>query len=95
MRPLFAWAIAAAFTLTPAHAFAEQQPWDQQKVSRLSGTWPRRLRRAGDRLPLLYTLLSLSHVTAFRHQMRTRRHEHSDLVAAQFVDIDYDSGAIA
>ncbi len=49
----------------------------------------------GDRLPLLYTLLSLSHVSAFRHQMHVRRHKHSDLVEAQFFDIDYDGGAIA
>jgi predicted ATP-grasp superfamily ATP-dependent carboligase len=49
----------------------------------------------GDRLPLLYTILSLSHVSAFRHRMHARRHEHSDLVASQFFDIEYDGGPIA
>jgi predicted ATP-grasp superfamily ATP-dependent carboligase len=48
----------------------------------------------GDRLPLLYTLLSLSRVTAFRHQMHAKRHKHSDLVESQFFDIDYDGGTI-
>jgi hypothetical protein len=34
-------------------------------------------------------------VTAFRHRMHARKHKHSDLVEAQFFDIDYDEGAIA
>ena len=61
----------------------------------LKSSGPDAYAEPGDRLPLVYTLLSLSHVTAFRHRMHTRRHKHSDLVEAQFFDIDYDGGAIA
>ena len=49
----------------------------------------------GDRLPGLYQILSYSHVFAFRHRMHVRRHKHSDLMAAQFFDIDWDGGPIA
>jgi hypothetical protein len=48
----------------------------------------------GDRLPGLYVLLSYSHVVAFRHRMRVRKHRHSDLMEAQFFDIAWDGGAI-
>ena len=48
----------------------------------------------GDRLPGLYQILSYSHVFAFRHRMHTRRHKHSDLMAAQFYDIAWDGAEI-
>jgi predicted ATP-grasp superfamily ATP-dependent carboligase len=49
----------------------------------------------GDRLPGLYQILSYSHVFAFRHRMHVRKHRHSDLMEAQFFDIDWDGGSIA
>lgn len=49
----------------------------------------------GDRLPGIYQILSYSHVFAFRHRMHVRKHKHSDLMEAQFFDIDWDGGAIA
>ncbi len=48
----------------------------------------------GDRLPGIYQILSYSHVFAFRHRMHVRKHKHSDLMEAQFFDIDWDGGAI-
>jgi predicted ATP-grasp superfamily ATP-dependent carboligase len=48
----------------------------------------------GDRLPGLYQILSYSHVFAFRHRMHVRKHRHSDLMEAQFFDIDWDGGPI-
>jgi ATP-grasp domain len=48
----------------------------------------------GDRLPGIYQILSYSHVFAFRHRMHVRKHKHSDLMAAQFFDIDWDGGPI-
>jgi predicted ATP-grasp superfamily ATP-dependent carboligase len=48
----------------------------------------------GDRLPGIYQILSYSHVFAFRHRMHVRKHKHSDLMEAQFFDIDWDGGTI-
>jgi predicted ATP-grasp superfamily ATP-dependent carboligase len=48
----------------------------------------------GDRLPGLYQVLSYSHVLTFRHRMHVRKHKHSDLMEAQFFDIDWDGGDI-
>ena len=48
----------------------------------------------GDRLPGIYQILSYSHVFAFRHRMHVRKHKHSDLMEAQFFDIDWDGGSI-
>ena len=48
----------------------------------------------GDRMPGLYSILSYVHVLAFRHRMHVGRHKHSDLVEAQFFDIDWDGSPI-
>jgi predicted ATP-grasp superfamily ATP-dependent carboligase len=48
----------------------------------------------GDRLPGLWVVLSYAHVFAFRHRMHVRKHKHSDLMAAQFFDIEWDGGEI-
>jgi len=49
----------------------------------------------GDARPLLYSVLSYSHVFAFRHRMHVKKHKHSDLMEAQFFDIAWDGRAIA
>jgi predicted ATP-grasp superfamily ATP-dependent carboligase len=49
----------------------------------------------GDVLPLLYSVLSYSHVFAFRRRMHVTKHKHSDLMEAQFFDIAWDGRAIA
>ena len=49
----------------------------------------------GDVLPLLYSVLSYSHVFAFRRRMHVKKHKHSDLMEAQFFDIAWDGRAIA
>jgi len=49
----------------------------------------------GDRMPGIYQILSYSHVPSFRHKLHVRKHKHSDLMAAQFYDIDRDGGEIA
>jgi predicted ATP-grasp superfamily ATP-dependent carboligase len=49
----------------------------------------------GDRLPGLYVILAYSHVFAFRRRMHVSKHKHSDLMAAQFFDIEWDGGEIA
>ena len=49
----------------------------------------------GDMLPLLYSVLSYSHVFAFRRRMHVKKHKHSDLMEAQFFDIAWDGRAIA
>jgi len=43
-----------------------------------------------DLLPGLYQILSYTHVIAFRHRFRVKKHRHSDLMAAQFYDISYN-----
>lgn len=48
----------------------------------------------GDRLPGLYQLLAYSHVFAFRQRMHVPKHKHSDLMAAQFFDIEWDGAEI-
>jgi predicted ATP-grasp superfamily ATP-dependent carboligase len=48
----------------------------------------------GDRLPGIFQILSYSHVFAFRHRMHVRKHKHSDLMAAQFFDIEWDGAEI-
>ena len=48
----------------------------------------------GDCLPALYSLLSYSHVLAFRHRLYAKKHKHSDIMEAQFFDIGWDGGAI-
>jgi len=48
----------------------------------------------GDRLPGLYQILSYSHVISFRHRMHVKKHKHSDLMAAQFYDIEWDGAEI-
>lgn len=48
----------------------------------------------GDMRPALYQFLSYSHVLAFRHQMHTGKHKHSDIMEAQFYDISWDGSPI-
>lgn len=48
----------------------------------------------GDRLPGLYQILSYAHVFAFRRRMHVGRHKHSDLIEAQFFDVEWDGGEI-
>jgi len=48
----------------------------------------------GDRLPGIYQILSYSHVFSFRHRMHVKKHKHSDLMAAQFFDIEWDGAEI-
>ena len=48
----------------------------------------------GDRLPGIYQILSYSHVISFRHRMHVKKHKHSDLMAAQFYDIEWDGAEI-
>jgi hypothetical protein len=45
-------------------------------------------------MPGLYSILSYAHVLAFRHRMHVTRHKHSDLMEAQFFDIDWDGSPI-
>jgi len=44
--------------------------------------------------PFLYEVLSYSHVFAFRHHEHPRAHKHTDLVAAQFFDVEWDGSPI-
>jgi hypothetical protein len=44
--------------------------------------------------PLLYEILSYSHVFAFRHQEHGHHHKHTDLMAAQFYDIEWGGSPI-
>jgi hypothetical protein len=46
-----------------------------------------------DLRPLLYEILSYSHVFAFRHHEHGP-HKHTDLMAAQFYDIEWDGSPI-
>jgi len=46
----------------------------------------------GDRLPALFSLLSYTHVFAFRHRLHQKKHKHSDIMEAQFFDIEWDGG---
>ena len=46
--------------------------------------------RKGDIAPLLYVILSLSHVSTYRHDVPPELRTRSDLLAAQFYDIEYD-----
>jgi len=46
--------------------------------------------RKDDLLPGLYQILTYTHVIAFRHRLHVRRHQHSDIMAAQFYDISYN-----
>jgi hypothetical protein len=48
----------------------------------------------GDRLPGIYQVLSYAHVVSYRHRMHVRKHKHSDLMAAQFFDIEWDGAEI-
>jgi len=48
----------------------------------------------GDRLPGIYQILSYAHVFTFRHRMHVRRQKHSDLMEAQFFDVEWDGGEI-
>lgn len=48
-----------------------------------------------DHLPLLYSALSLQHVLQYRKEVGVDRHQHEDLVAAQFFDVQYDGSPIA
>ncbi len=48
----------------------------------------------GDPLPGLYQILSYTHVLSFRHRLHVKRHQHSDLVAAQFYDIAWNGDAL-
>jgi predicted ATP-grasp superfamily ATP-dependent carboligase len=47
-----------------------------------------------DLRPFLYQVLSYSHVFAFRHHEHPARHKHTDLVAAQFYDVEWDGSPI-
>lgn len=47
-----------------------------------------------DLRPLLYEVLSYSHVFAFRHHEHAHTHKHTDLVAAQFFDVEWDGSPI-
>lgn len=49
----------------------------------------------GDHLPLLYTVLSLRHVHAYRKAMGMHHRSHEDLVASQFFDVSWDGTPIA
>lgn len=44
--------------------------------------------------PFLYEVLSYTHVFAFRHHEKPRAHKHTDLVAAQFYDVEWDGSPI-
>jgi predicted ATP-grasp superfamily ATP-dependent carboligase len=44
--------------------------------------------------PFLYEVLSYSHVFAFRHHEHAKAHKHTDLVAAQFFDVEWDGSPI-
>ena len=44
--------------------------------------------------PFLYEVLSYSHVFAFRHHEHPHAHKHTDLVAAQFFDVEWDGSPI-
>jgi predicted ATP-grasp superfamily ATP-dependent carboligase len=48
-----------------------------------------------DLKPFLYEVLSYSHVFAFRHHEHPHAHKHTDLVAAQFFDVEWDGSPIA
>jgi hypothetical protein len=48
-----------------------------------------------DLRPFLYQILSYSHVFAFRHHEQGHAHKHTDLVAAQFYDVEWDGSPIA
>jgi predicted ATP-grasp superfamily ATP-dependent carboligase len=48
----------------------------------------------GDRLPGLYQFLSYSHVLAFRHRLHVKKHQHSDIMEAQFFDVSWDGGPL-
>lgn len=47
-----------------------------------------------DHLPLLYTVLSLQHVHAYRHTLGLDRKSREDLMAAQFFDVAWDGEPI-
>jgi hypothetical protein len=47
-----------------------------------------------DLRPFLYEVLSYSHVFAFRHHEHPHAHKHTDLVAAQFFDVEWDGSPI-
>ncbi len=47
-----------------------------------------------DLRPFLYQVLSYSHVFAFRHHEHGKGHKHTDLVAAQFYDVEWDGSPI-
>ena len=47
-----------------------------------------------DLKPFLYEVLSYSHVYAFRHHEHPHAHKHTDLVAAQFFDVEWDGSPI-
>ena len=47
-----------------------------------------------DLRPFLYEVLSYSHVYAFRHHEHPHGHKHTDLVAAQFYDVEWDGSPI-
>lgn len=49
----------------------------------------------GDHLPLLYTVLSLSHVRTYRKALGIDRRAKEDLMAAQFYDVSWDGAPIA
>ncbi len=48
-----------------------------------------------DHLPLLYTVLSLQHVKAYRESMGIDHKSREDLMAAQFFDVAWDGEAIS
>ncbi len=47
-----------------------------------------------DLAPGLFQILSYSHVFAFRHRLHVKRHQHTDLIAAQFYDIEWNGGEL-
>jgi predicted ATP-grasp superfamily ATP-dependent carboligase len=48
----------------------------------------------GDLKPFLYQIMSYTHVFAFRHAEHAKHHKHTDLVAAQFFDVEWDGSEI-
>jgi hypothetical protein len=48
-----------------------------------------------DHLPLLYTVLSLQHVKAYRETLGLDHKSREDLMAAQFFDVAWDGAPIS
>ncbi|NED61291.1 ATP-grasp domain-containing protein, partial [Streptomyces sp. SID10244] len=48
----------------------------------------------GDRLPLLYSALSLQHVLHYRKELGIDRNTREQLMATQFFDVSWDGSAI-